>query len=135
LSFAILDAVAPERVDELVALYAHGWWTTGRTRADVERMLAGTDELFVPIDVETGRLAGFTRALSDGVYRAFVYDVIVLPEYRGRRLGEMLMDAVLERLGHLERIELACQDDLIAFYARHGFTNEVAGSNLMRRSA
>ena len=133
--FAVLDGLEPRRLDELVALYEHGWWTSGRTRADVERMLAGTDELFVLIDVEADRLVGFARALSDGVYRAFVYDVIVLREYRGRGLGELLMDALVARLGHLERIELACQDDLIPFYRRYGFTDDVAGSNLLRRSA
>jgi GNAT superfamily N-acetyltransferase len=133
--FAVLDVLEPRRLDELLELYEHAWWAAGRERDGVERMLAATDELFVLVEVASDRLVGFTRALSDGVYRAFVYDVVVLPEYRGRGLGELLVDALLARLGHLERIELACQDDLIPFYERYGFTNDVTGSNLLRRSA
>jgi ribosomal protein S18 acetylase RimI-like enzyme len=96
-------------------------------------MLAGTDLVLAAIDGATDRLVGFTRALTDWRYRAYLYDVIVAPDWRGRGLGQVLVDAALERLAGVETIELSCQPDMIAFYKRWGFENELGGSLLMRR--
>ncbi len=41
---------------------------------------------------------GFGRALSDGEYQSAIYDVVVLPEYQGRGVGRMIMEALLKRL-------------------------------------
>jgi ribosomal protein S18 acetylase RimI-like enzyme len=97
-------------------------------------MLAGTDFVLALIDHETDRLVGFTRALTDWRYRAYLYDVIVAPDWQGRGLGRLLVDASLERLAGVETIELSCQPDMIAFYRRWGFENELGGSLLMRRA-
>jgi GNAT superfamily N-acetyltransferase len=116
-----------------VELYGTAWWTDTREAAGVEKMLAGTDILVVLIDRATDRLVGFTRALTDGRYRAYVYDVIVAPDWQDRGLGRVLMDATLERLDGVESIELTCKPEMIPFYRRWGFTDELAGSLLMRR--
>ncbi|MGB6424457.1 MAG: hypothetical protein WBF18_04195, partial [Solirubrobacterales bacterium] len=67
----------PERhLEELWLLYQGEWWTRGRERADVERMLAGSTEIVAAVG-ESGsrqRLLGFARALSDGAFRAIVFD-------------------------------------------------------------
>src|SRR5471030_2729550 len=42
------------------------------------------------------KLIGFGRAISDGVYQAAIYDVAVLPEYQGRRMGATIVDSVLK---------------------------------------
>ena len=95
-------------------------------------MLAGTDLVLVLIDRGTDRLVGFTRALTDWRYRAYLYDVIVAPDWRGRGLGRVLVDAALARLEGVETIELSCQPDMISFYRRWGFEHELGGSLLMR---
>jgi GNAT superfamily N-acetyltransferase len=97
-------------------------------------MLAGTDLVLATIDRATDRLVGFTRALTDWRYRAYVYDVIVAPRWQGRGLGRMLMDATMERLADVESVELTCKPEMIPFYRRWGFTDELGGSLLMRRS-
>jgi predicted N-acetyltransferase YhbS len=62
-------------------------------------------------------------------------DVIVDPRYRGTGLGRALMDAVLAhpRVSGVQSVELVCQPDLIAFYEKWGFTDDVGTSLLMRR--
>jgi GNAT superfamily N-acetyltransferase len=97
-------------------------------------MLAGTDLVLALIDRATDRLVGFTRALTDWRYRAYVYDVIVAPDWQGRGLGRVLMDATMERLAGVESIELTCKPEMIPFYRRWGFSDELGGSLLMRRS-
>lgn len=44
-----------------------------------------------------GRPVGFARAVTDRTFRAFVEDVIVLPEFRNRGVGTRIM-ARLEEL-------------------------------------
>ncbi len=132
-SIALQDHLEPARIGQLVELYGTAWWTDQRDAAGVERMLAGTDLVLSVIDRGTDRLVGFTRALTDWRYRAFVYDVIVAPDWRGRGLGRVLVDAALERLAAVESIELACQPEMIPFYRRWGFRDDLGGSLLMRR--
>ena len=99
-------------------------------------MLAGTDLVLALIDRAADRLVGFARVLTDWRYRAYAYDVIVAPEWRDRGLGRELMDALLShpRLAAVETVELSCQPEMIPFYRRWGFRDDLGGSLLMRRS-
>ncbi len=96
-------------------------------------MLAGTDLVLALVDRAADRLVGFARVLTDWHYRAYVYDVIVAPEWQGRGLGQVLMDALMARLDGIESIELTCRPEMVAFYRRWGFTDDLDGSLLMRR--
>lgn len=42
------------------------------------------------------KLIGFGRAISDGVYQAAIYDVAVLPEYQGKRVGATIVNSILK---------------------------------------
>jgi GNAT superfamily N-acetyltransferase len=48
----------------------------------------------------TGKLIGFGRAISDGVYQAAVYDVAVVPEFQGKGIGSIIMENILNKLSH-----------------------------------
>ncbi|HEX5117030.1 MAG TPA: GNAT family N-acetyltransferase [Pseudonocardiaceae bacterium] len=100
-------------------------------------MLAASDLTLAVVDRESGRLVGFARVLADDVYLAVVLDVIVAPAWRAAGLGAMLMDAVVghPRLAGVRSIELVCQPELIPFYRRWGFTDQVGPSRLMRGTA
>ncbi|MCL4286687.1 MAG: N-acetyltransferase, partial [Thermoleophilia bacterium] len=63
----------------MMRFYEREWWTQGRERADVERMLAGSDVVISAVTEEGGELAGFVRAITDGVYRGVLFDLIVAP--------------------------------------------------------
>jgi predicted GNAT family N-acyltransferase len=118
-------------------LYADLWWTRDRTRSDVERLLRNTDLLFVVTDPQTQALVGFARVLTDHTYVAVLLDTIVAPGYHGRGLGRLLVESVCSapQLRDVERIELTCQPELVPFYAKWGFTDDVGRSRLTRRSA
>jgi predicted GNAT family N-acyltransferase len=67
---------------------------------------------------------------------ALVLDVVVAPEFRGAGYGAVLLDAVVQnpQLSQVRSIELVCQPELVPFYSRWGFTDQVGDSLLMRRS-
>jgi predicted GNAT family N-acyltransferase len=132
----VSDSFATDRLPELMALFAEQWWTKGRRVDDVTAMLDHTDLIATVTDTDTGQLLGFARVLTDFTYVAVLLDVIVAEAARGKGFGAMLMNALVDhpRLAHVESLELSCQENLEAFYARWGFTARVGGSRLMRRT-
>jgi GNAT superfamily N-acetyltransferase len=135
--FELRHAVPPEQLPQLMALFAGEWWTAERDAADVARMLDASDLVFAMVCRPAERLAAFTRVLTDDTYLAVILDVIVAEEYRGLGLGAALLNAVVghPRLARVRSVELVCQPGLIEFYRRFGFTDEVGGSRLIRRSS
>ena len=137
MAFEFTERVEQDYFDDLMALYREAWWTGRRTREEVRRMLAGSGVVFGVVDAEHNRLVGITRVLTDFVFRAHIYDVIVLEEYRGRGVGRLLMDAVVRhpRLKDVEKFELTCKEELIPLYSKWDFEVGGDGLNFMSRQA
>nr|GID84480.1 hypothetical protein Ade03nite_34040 [Actinoplanes derwentensis] len=58
-------------------------------------------------------------------------------DVRGAGVGSTIMDAALAHpwVADVRSVELVCQPDLIPFYRRWGFTDQVGQSRLMRKTA
>ena len=108
---------------QLHALYQHEWWSQDREFADVVRMLAATDLTLGLVDRQTDELIGFCRVLTDFVYHATIYDVIVHADHRKTGLGRRLIEAVLghPRIAPVIGVWLCCLDEMVPFYAKLGF--------------
>jgi GNAT superfamily N-acetyltransferase len=77
-------------VDAVHAFLAHeSYWAKGRPRDVVERLVHEAARVVGLYDGQ--RQIGFARAFTDGVSLAYLADVYVLPEYRGRGLGVELV--------------------------------------------
>ncbi len=124
-------------VRELHTLYQGEWWSRDRSLGEVRRMVEHSDVFFAICDESTGRLIAFARVLTDRVFKALVFDVIVAPERRNEGLGRLLMDRIVEHpsLEAVRHIELYCLPDMVPFYEKWGFSAEVSGVTLMRRTA
>ena len=133
----VRDRLEPEHHDALVELFQTAWWTRGRQLADVVRMLAGCDGVVSAVRRADGALVGFARFVTDGVYKATIYDLIVAERERGDGLGALVMDAVLAHpgLAGVAHTELYCLPELRGFYAPWGFTDELGGVGLLRRES
>ncbi len=97
------------------------YWATGVSRVRVERSIAHSLAFGMYADA-TGALAGFARVITDFTVFAWICDVFVLPEHRGRHLGVWLMETVLAHpdLGDLRQWLLGTAD-AHGLYARFGF--------------
>lgn len=86
-----------ERVDvDAVHRYLSedSYWAKGRPRDVVERLVRSAPRV---VGLYSGeRQVGFARAVSDGVAIAYLADVYVLPEVRGRGLGVELVREMIE---------------------------------------
>ncbi|MBM4132672.1 MAG: GNAT family N-acetyltransferase [Nitrospira sp.] len=106
---------------QLVRLYAQAPWAAGRTADDARDMLAHSDLVLSVWD--GSKLVGFGRVLTDYVYRASIWDVIVDKDYQGQDIGTQIMQRILSHPS-LKRVELfwLCTRDKQAFYEKLGFS-------------
>ncbi|WP_293342278.1 GNAT family N-acetyltransferase [Microcoleus sp. CAWBG58] len=132
--YQIVATLTESQVSDLMDLYKNEFWCNKRKREDVVRMLAATDVIIGLVD-EGDRLIGFTRVMTDFVYRGTIFDVIVHPTYRKMGLGKVLMDAVLNhpQLQAVENLSLNCLPKMIPFYKRWGFTDDIGEMKFMRK--
>jgi GNAT superfamily N-acetyltransferase len=82
----------------------------------------------------SGRLVAFVRVLTDGVFRALIFDVIVAPDFRNRGLGTKLMETIREhpQLRDVRHLELYCLPEMAPFYERWGFSSNLGGLVLIQ---
>ncbi|ODA67819.1 Acetyltransferase (GNAT) family protein [Methyloligella halotolerans] len=134
MNVSVIHLLSDSQVDDLLALYQKEWWSKGRTLTDVRTMLENSDLIFGLADDETGRLLGFARVITDMVYRAIIYDVIVDEELRGQNLGKRLMDAMMSDnvLASIASVELHCLPEMEAFYGKWGFAPNNSGTRPLR---
>ncbi len=111
----------PSDAPEAVALLEGHYWTRDVAGAALTRAQRGAS-VWVGARDENGRLVATARANSDGARHAYVADVAVAPEHRGRGLGAALFQLLLEHPGvrDVASIRLATADAQ-GFYARFGF--------------
>lgn len=107
----------------LLALFEQADWARGRALEDIQRMLTETD---VTISAWDGtQLVGFARVLTDYVYRASIWDVIVDVSYQDEDIGKGLIQRILRHTS-LAQVELfwLCTRRYQGFYASLGFSDK-----------
>ncbi|MEG3973809.1 MULTISPECIES: GNAT family N-acetyltransferase [unclassified Microcoleus] len=140
-NYRIVETLTESQVSDLMDLYKNEFWCDKRRREDVVKMLAATDVIIGLVDEGDGvpprklRLIGITRVITDFVYRAMIFDVIVKPTHIKIGLGAVLMDAVFNHpeLQAVESFSLNCLQKMIPFYERWDFTDDLGEIKVMRR--
>jgi GNAT superfamily N-acetyltransferase len=96
------------------------YWVPGISRAAVEKCIEHSLCFGAYSD---GRQIGFARVVTDFVRFAHLLDVFVLSQFRGRGIGKLLMQHILEHpeLRTIVRYTLGTQD-AHGLYAQYGFT-------------
>jgi GNAT superfamily N-acetyltransferase len=112
------DPAAVDR-EAVAAFLASSYWAQGIPRGTVEKSIDGS-LCFALLD--GARQVGFARVVSDRATIAYLGDVYVLPEYRGRGLGKWLIHCVMSHpeLQGLRRWILVTAD-AHELYRPHGF--------------
>ncbi|MEK6803981.1 MAG: GNAT family N-acetyltransferase [Nitrospirota bacterium] len=105
---------------QLIHLYRQAPWAKHRALEQAQAMLAKTDVVVSAWDGT--RLVGFGRVLTDYVFRASIWDVIVDREYQERKIGTEIVRRILDH-PTLQDVELfwLCTR-MPGFYERLGFS-------------
>lgn len=136
MTFDKINSLDTTQIADLHALYQNEWWTKDRTLADTRRMLQHCTLIVGFCETESKKLAAFSRILTDYLYKAFIFDVIVAEPYRHTGLGRRLVDAIVHHpdLQNVKHLELYCLPEMVPFYRKWGFTDELGELCLMRKT-
>lgn len=96
------------------------YWALGRSREDVDRLVRESARVVGLYQAD--RQIGFARTVSDGRSIAYLADVYVLPEWRGRGLGAELLRASLDEGPYAKTRWMLHTADMHELYRRFGFT-------------
>jgi GNAT superfamily N-acetyltransferase len=111
----------PDRIDVGLVheFLRNSYWAEGRPRSVVERSIKNSLCFGAYQD---GRQVAFARVVSDRAVFAYLMDVFVLSEHRGRGIARALMRAILDHpdLQNL-RLFLLATRDAHRLYSQFGF--------------
>ena len=133
LEYEFVNKLSNNQIVNLSEMYIQERWSKNRELADIQRMLENSWIIAI-INLNNGEIIAFARALSDFVYRTFIYDIIVAKKYRGLKFGKLIVNSVINHndFKNVERLEVYCVDSNVQFYEKLGFGKVSDGINLMR---
>jgi ribosomal protein S18 acetylase RimI-like enzyme len=114
----------PARVDVAAAwafLSTEAYWGRWRTRDVLAAQVASAWRLVGVYPLDSGAMVGFGRAFSDGAATAYLADVYVLPEHRGRGLASALLRLMIDDGPGADFRWMLHTSDAHGLYAKAGF--------------
>ena len=117
---------------QLLRLFHQAPWAKGRTLEEAREMLRHTDVALCAWDGD--RLVGFGRVLTDFIYRATIWDVIVDKAYQKQGIGTEIVQRILNHPS-LRKVELfwLCTRRP-GFYEKLGFSSKEQTGMVWSRS-
>lgn len=113
----------PEK-SEIHQLFQTTGWKGIVERSENEMHEAISKSWFAVSAYDGRQLIGFGRVLSDGIFQAFICDLIVHPAYQGQRIGSVILKALLTKCKetHIVSVQLCCAKGKSGFYQKFGFS-------------
>lgn len=107
-------------VDFIQAFLTRTYWAEGIPREVVIKSINGSLSFGL---YHLGKQIGFARMITDAATFAYLADVFIIEEFRGKGLSKWLVEVILSHpeLQGLRRIMLATKD-AHGLYAQFGFT-------------
>ena len=105
------------------------FWAKNRTINDLKKCLANSD---VIVSLWVGnKIVGFGRALTDGIYRGVLWDIVIDQNYQGKGFGKLIVQSLLssKKIKNTKKIYLMTTNKKL-FYSQLDF-KEVTSQNLL----
>ena len=109
----------------------NAFWAKNRTINDLKKCLANSD---VIVSLWVGNeIVGFGRALTDGIYRGVLWDIVIDQNHQGNGLGKLIVNNLLssKEIKNTKKIYLMTTNKKL-FYSQFDF-KEVNSQNLLIR--
>ena len=109
----------------------NAFWAKNRTINDLKKCLANSD---VIISVWSGNeIVGFGRALTDGIYRGVLWDIVIDQNHQGKGYGSLIVKNLLssKEIRNTKKLYLMTTNKKL-FYSQFEF-KEVTSQNLLIR--
>ena len=112
-------------------LNRNAFWAKNRTINDLKRCLANSD---VIVSLWVGNeIVGFGRAITDGIYRGVLWDIVIDQNYEGKGFGTLIVEKLLsaKKIRNTKKLYLMTTNKK-RFYLQRDF-REVTSQNLLVR--
>ena len=104
-------------------------WAKSRTINDLKKCLANSD---VIVSLWVGNeIVGFGRALTDGIYRGVLWDIVIDHNHQGKGYGTLIIDSLLnsKKIKYVKKLYLMTTNKK-KFYSQFDFS-EVTTQSLL----
>ena len=112
-------------------LDANAFWAKSRNINDLKKCLANSD---VVVSLWVGNeIVGFGRALTDGIYRGVLWDIVIDQNHQGKGFGSLVIKNLLssKKIENTKKLYLMTTNKKL-FYEQFNF-KEVRSQNLLIR--
>ena len=109
----------------------NAFWAKNRKISDLKKCLANSD---VIVSLWVGNeIVGFGRALTDGIYRGVLWDIVIDQNYQGKGFGKLIVKNLLssKKIKNIKKLYLMTTDKKL-FYSQLDFI-EVTSQKLLIR--
>ena len=111
-------------VDEFNLLYNSVGWRA----YDYNITKQALDNTFYSVSVyDDNKIIGYGRLIGDTICFMYIHDVMVLPEYQGKKIGTQIMNKLINKISELKknnpdmRVYLGASRGKEDFYRKFGF--------------
>ena len=107
------------------------FWAKNRKINDLQKCLANSD---VIVSLWVGNeIVGFGRALTDGIYRGVLWDIVIHQNYQGKGFGALIVKNLLssEKIKNTKKLYLMTTNKEL-FYSQFDFKEVISQKLLIR---
>ncbi len=104
---------------QVVALYKANDWSSAEKPTELYNGLMNSHSLVTAWNKD--QLVGLGNAISDGYLMVYYPHLLVLPEYQGKGIGELIVNKMQERYAGFHMQMLTADGKAIDFYKKMGF--------------
>ena len=112
-------------------LNKNAFWAKNRTLTDLKKCLANSD---VIVSLWVGNeIVGFGRALTDGIYRGVLWDIVIDQNHQGKGFGKLIIKNLLSsrKIKNTKKLYLMTTNKKI-FYSQFDFKEVISQDLLIR---
>ena len=104
-------------LDEMKEVYASVGWT--KHTNEIIRQVFKASNVVALVKVN-GRIIGIGRGITDGVFNAAIYDVVVHRDFQRQGIAKKIMEFLLDKLSNVSCIHLISTTGNEGFYRKLG---------------
>lgn len=90
------------------------------------------DNTFYSVSVyDDDKIIGYGRMIGDAICFLYIQDIMVIPEYQGKKIGTLIMNKLLEKIDQIKeenpnlRVYLGASKNKESFYEKFGFIKRI----------